>query len=104
MSKTTKRYLRFGVCTGSNTEYYRDRTRKFRRRYRHIMRNLFSKYNVEEVSERILNPKFPKRNNLLEPTDGTHLITARNAEEESEYYKEIKRTLRYFKNKKKRKK
>ena len=40
MSRTYRKYVKCGVCTGSNTEYYRDMNRKVRRKNNHSLRSL----------------------------------------------------------------
>lgn len=97
MSRTTRKNIRFGICTGSNTEWYRARTRTMRRKYSNNMRHLLNNFDIEEVSALILNPKFPKKDSWNEPTDGTRLITIRNANDYEEYVKEVNRSLRFYK-------
>lgn len=97
MSKTTRKNIRVGICTGRNTEYYRDRTRKMRRKYSSNLRHIIRQFAIDVAEELIMNPKFPRRNEWDEPTDGTRLITRRNANDEASYIKEIDRTLRNYK-------
>lgn len=97
MSRTTRKNIKIGICTGTNTEYYRDRTRKMRRKYAANLRNLISKFAIDVAEELIMNPKFPRRDDWDEPTDGTRLITRQNANFWSEYVKEVDRQLRFHK-------
>ena len=74
MSRTYKKYVKCGVCTGSNTEYYRDMNRKVRHKNNHSLRNLLANNDIETVSEKIMTER-PIHDSWDEPTDGTFLIS-----------------------------
>lgn len=84
MSRTYRNRVRCGICNGSNTEFYRERTRKNRHINRQEIRNKFSrnidlgdieKYgipeSIRETEDELTFTKLPKRDNWREPTDGT---------------------------------
>ena len=73
MSRTYRKYVKVGTCTGSNTEYYRERNRKARNMNRQNLRNLMAHHNIEEVSDKVMNFTLP-HDDWDEPTDGTHLV------------------------------
>lgn len=73
MSRTYRKVIKCGVCTGSNTEYYRDMNRKCRRKNNHELRNLLAHNDIEVVNDKIMT-YVPIHDGLDEPTDGTYLI------------------------------
>ena len=73
MSRTYRKVIKCGRCTGSNTEYYRDMNRKCRNRNNHELRNLMANYDIDEVDDMIMT-HIPIRDNWNEPTDGTFLV------------------------------
>jgi len=80
MSRTYRKVVKCGVCTGSNTEYYRDMNRKCRRRNNHELRNLIANNDIEDVSDKVMN-YVPIHDSWDEPTDGTYLISKTNKKE-----------------------
>lgn len=74
MSRTYRKYIRQGNCTGSNTDFYRDMNRKCRRKNNHELRNLMANNDIEMVDNKIMSYK-PIRDTWREPTDGTCLIS-----------------------------
>lgn len=77
MSRTYKKYVKCGVCTGSNTEYYRDMNRKVRHKNNHSLRNLLANNDIETVSEKIMTER-PIHDSWDEPTDGTFLVNRKD--------------------------
>lgn len=77
-------FIRFcctvGICCGSNTEYYRERTRRTSARNKQILRNAVAHYGNDEVDEHVFEYRPPKRDTWDEPTDGTFLYDRRRAE------------------------
>lgn len=71
MSKSYGKYKSLGICTGSNTEWYRMRRKHWRRVNRNRFRNIISKYDNEEIDENFNPYIIPKKNTWEEPTDGT---------------------------------
>ena len=78
MSRTYRKNLSFGVCYGKNTDFYRRRKRYYKHLFRHNLNNLLKHYNVEDVNDLVLNPKYPKRDTWNEPTDGRYLVNLHN--------------------------
>ena len=71
MSKSYAKYKSCGIGTGSNTEWYRDRIHKVRKRNKHRIRNIIANNNNEEFDD-VYNPySLPKKDTRREPTDGT---------------------------------
>ena len=71
MSKSYGKYKSCGICTGSNTEWYRDRIRKIRNKNKHRIRTIIANNNIEEFDD-LYNPySLPKKDMWREPTDGT---------------------------------
>lgn len=79
MSKSYSKYKRVGICTGSNTNYYRDRRRLFRTRDKQIIRNILAHYDVDKFDDLYTPENIPFKNDWDEPTDGTIRITANDA-------------------------
>lgn len=80
MSRTYRKRVRVGICCGSNTEFYRNRTRRTATRNKRIMKNAVLRYDGEEIDEHIYEYKPPRRDSWREPTDGTYLYDRRRAE------------------------
>ena len=106
MSRSYKKYASGGICTGSNTEYYRDRNKSTRNKNKHILRNTLKKYELDDIDgfEFIENKRNPNFDPWNEPTDGKwHARTFRdylnNMGVRFLYYKErdIKEHLNNFK-------
>lgn len=72
MSRSYKKYASGGICTGSNTEYYRDRNKSTRNKNKHILRNTLKKYELDDIDgfEFIENKRNPNYDPWNEPTDG----------------------------------
>lgn len=86
MSKSYGKYKSCGICTGSNTEWYRDRIRKIRNKNKHRIRNILRNYNINEFDD-VYNPySLPKKDTWREPTDGTVRYD----------YKRIKKMMKEF--------
>lgn len=75
MSRTFRKYIRHGICTGSNTEWYRARRRWLRKRNRQELWNAIKHFDIEEAAERLSFTWIPKRDGWCEPTDGVQLYT-----------------------------
>ena len=80
MSRTYRKRVRVGNCWGSNTKFYRNRTRMTATKNKRILRNAVSRYDGEEIDEHIYEYKLPKRDSWMEPTDGTCLYDKKRAE------------------------
>lgn len=74
MSRTYRKVVKCGVCTGSNTEYYRDMNRKCRQKNNQSLRNLLANYDIDDVNDKVMTHT-PIHNSWDEPTDGTFLIS-----------------------------
>lgn len=83
MSKTYRNFVKCGICTGSNTEYYNYHRRKTRNKNNHNLRNLMANYPIEDVDNLIMVEKMI-HNDWDEPTDGTILIGKHSRKEYTE--------------------
>ncbi len=106
MSRSFKKYASGGICSGTNTKYYRERNRSTRNKNKHILRNTLKRYDVNDIDgfELIENKRNPNYDTWREPTDGSwHAKTFReylkNKCVRFLYYKErdIKEHLNNFK-------
>lgn len=77
MSRTYRKYVKCGTCTGSNTEFYRDRNRKARQMNRHNLRNLMANNDIEDVANLVITIVLP-HDSWNEPTDGTFLVSKKD--------------------------
>lgn len=78
MARTYRKFVKCGVCTGSNTQYYRYMNRKCRTKNRQSLRNMIVNYDIETVSDIIPFGEVPIHDSWREPTDGTFLITKKD--------------------------
>lgn len=75
MARTYRNIVKLGVCTGSNTEYYRTMNRKCRAKNRHSLRNMMANYDIETINDIMPAPAVPIHDSWNEPTDGTFFIS-----------------------------
>ena len=80
MSRTRKKYIKLGNCSGNNTQYYRQRRKTENAKNKHILINACKNYNIDEIDEHIYDIKFP-HDSWNEPTDGTHIVDYKIAKE-----------------------
>lgn len=74
MSRTYRKALRVGICYGNNTPFYKARRRKARNYNSQMLKNMMAHMETEDINENIYNIVLPKRDDWIEPTDGTYLI------------------------------
>lgn len=74
MSRTYRKKIRVGICTGSNTDYYRKRRRFERHRNRQELKNKLLKFYADELDDNLNFIKLKKRDSWDEPTDGSYLV------------------------------
>ena len=74
MSRTYHKNISIGLCHGDNRDYYKRRRRHFKKLFKQDFNSLLKHYAIEDVSNLVLNPKYPKRDTWNEPTDGRYLI------------------------------
>ena len=82
MSKSFGKYVTMGICYGSNTEYYRDRRKHQRHVNKQRIRNIIANNNIEEFDEKYNPYNIPKKDNYVEPTDGTYKLTGKKIKKE----------------------
>lgn len=77
MSRTYRKFVKCGICNGSNTEFYRGRNRKSRRVNRSNLHSLITNHTADEVDELVSVTKLP-HDSWNEPTDGTFLVSKKD--------------------------
>ena len=70
----SRRKPKIGWCTGSNTEYYRDRNRSTRIKNKRKLRKALME-GEEDMIDFIVNNKNSSFDSWCEPTDGSYLLT-----------------------------
>lgn len=93
MSRSYKKNIKCFIATGNNTEYYKNRRQKIRRKNKNNLRYLIANKPIDEVNDLILNDVTPKTDHWTEPTDGHYTINKeiikqkdRMNDPSSEYY------------------
>lgn len=77
MSRSRKKVAVAHVCTGSNTEFYKDARKHLRTMMKQEMQRLKGK-DPEQIDEEVMgfqNKHDPSYNDWNEPTDGTYVAT-----------------------------
>lgn len=74
MSRSYRKHIKIGICTGDNRKYYAARRKKRRRFLRHELRHATANYNVEDIEDHLVGDVMPKENLWDEPTDGHYAI------------------------------
>lgn len=75
MSKSYGKYKTLGICSGSNTSYYRSRNRRVRVKNNQKMKNIIANKNIDEFDDIFISYSEPDNYKWGEPTDGTWKIT-----------------------------
>jgi hypothetical protein len=77
MSKSYGKYKMCGVCWGNNTPYYKNRRHKVRLKNNQSLRTIMTHHNPEYYDD-VFDPYIiPKKNDKMEPSDGTWKLTAK---------------------------
>ena len=71
MSRTYRNKIRHGLFAGSNTAWYRARTRWLRNKHHHELRTALQYIEPDEV---LCFTRIPKRDTYMEPTDGSMVV------------------------------
>ena len=77
MSKSYGKYKTIGICTGSNTDFYRERRKHQRHVNNNRIRNILANYENDEFDDKYNDYKIPKEDSWEEPTDGHYKMTAK---------------------------
>lgn len=80
MGKTRRKMIREGICTGSNTSFYRDRRHRQRRINNQRLREAVNTNSIEDLDD-VEYLEIPKEDSWMEPTDGTVLVDNNNLSE-----------------------
>lgn len=99
MARTYRKFVKCGICNGSNTEYYREKNRKCRAKNRQTLRNMIVNYDIETCSDLIPLGEVPIHNSWDEPTDGTYLITKKDKDLWEDRINWNRKIGKYLKNK-----
>lgn len=83
MSKSYSKIKKFGICTGSNTEYYHEKRRTIRAKDKQLIRNTLAHHNVSEFDEVYTPLNLPFKNDWDEPTDGTFVMDAKSIDRDT---------------------
>lgn len=107
MSRTYRKALRVGICYGNNTPFYKARRRHIRNINSQLMKNMMAHMSPDELNDNIYNIVLPKKDDWMEPTDGTYLVlpemyTPHTKFVSPEYFRKM--AERVFKSKSKRRK
>lgn len=88
MSKSYRKQVRTGICTGSNTEYYASKRKQLRRRAVQDLHKVVMQknYDDEPKNTNIRGANIKYKDSWNEPTDGTLVITAHNPIASDFYY------------------
>ena len=81
MSKSYAKNIKLGICTGSNTEFYRDRRKHQRRVNSNRIKNVLANNEIEEFDDKYIPYNIPKRDDWEEPTDGTVILSPKDVKE-----------------------
>ena len=81
MSKSYAKNIKVGICTGSNTEFYRDRRKHQRRVNSNRIKNVLANNEIEEFDDKYIPYNIPKRDDWEEPTDGTVILSPKDVKE-----------------------
>ena len=96
MGKTRRKMIREGICTGSNTSFYRDRRHRQRRITNQRLREAVNTNSIEDLDD-VEYLEIPKEDSWMEPTDGTVLVDNSNLSEYEHIprlYKKYRHTLK----------
>lgn len=74
MSRTHRNAVRQGICSGNNTEFYRNRRKKERRVNRNHLKNVVNTTYEDDIDDNLNFEKIPTKDDWNEPTDGSILI------------------------------
>jgi hypothetical protein len=88
MSKSYGNYKTVGICTGSNTEFYKERRKHQRRVNKNRIRNVIANNEADDFDDKFIPYNIPKKDDWEEPTDGTIMVKAKDLENK-ECYKGI---------------
>ena len=83
MSKSYSKIKKFGICTGSNTEYYHDKRRSIRVKEKQVIRNTLAHHDISEFDEVYTPLNLPFKDDWNEPTDGTFIMDAKSIDKDA---------------------
>jgi hypothetical protein len=98
MSKSYGKYKTLGYCTGSNTDFYRERRKHERQVNNQRIRNILAHYENDEFDDTYNEYKIPKENQWDEPTDGHYKMTAKELNKQKKEYLKSFRNIYTTKN------
>ena len=89
MSKSFSKIIRFGICNGSNTEYYRTRRRNICTKEKQVIRNILSHYDLQDFDDLYTPLNIPFSNPWHEPTDGSFTLCGKASRKDGVKYRGV---------------
>lgn len=81
MSKSYSKVKRVGICSGTNTDFYRERRKMFRAKDKQAMRDALAHCDIEDFDDEYEPHNEVFKDEWTEPTDGSCIYTAKGIEE-----------------------
>lgn len=83
MSKSYSKIKRIGVCSGSNTEFYRVKRRSIRAKDKQVIRDTLAHNDVSDFDDVYTPLNITLKDDWSEPTDGTFAMSAKMIDRKS---------------------
>lgn len=87
MSKSYSKNMKFGICSGSNTDFYKERRKTFKKRDKQAIQNTLAHFDIEDFDEKYDPHNEVFKDDWNEPTDGT--ITATGDDKILQFYDDV---------------
>ena len=78
MSKSYSKIKRIGICTGDNSEFYRERRRSIRTKERQTLKDTLAHTDISDFDDVYTPLNIPLKDDWSEPTDGTITMTGKS--------------------------
>lgn len=75
MSKSYSKNMKVGICYGNNNSFYKQRRKVFKKRDKQAIRNTIAHFDIEDFDENYNPHNEVFKDDWIEPTDGTVLVT-----------------------------
>lgn len=77
MSKSYSKVKKFGICSGDNTEFYREKRRSIRAKEKQVIRDTLAHADISDFDDVYTPLNIPLKDDWTEPTDGTIPMNAK---------------------------